>query len=127
MSIPARSSIVVDLGRRVPAGIGFSVRVDGRTPIVAETLDRAALAGADVAARHRDGDGLTATGAPMDRRAGARVRHVAGRDRDREPERAQVVARVRVWSAGKATTPPDLERIELAPGKRTVIDLVRLR
>jgi hypothetical protein len=127
VSVPARSSIVVDVGRRIPAGVGFSLRVDGRIPIVAETLDvqrspaatsqrgiatemgstRPARRWIDVPAR--------ATGTSQDAIAIA------------NPNASAAVARLRVWRAGKVTTPPDLERIELAAGKRTVIDLVRLK
>jgi hypothetical protein len=127
VSIPARSSIAVDVGRRVPAGVGFSLRVDGRTPIVAETFDSqkspaptaqrgiATEIGATRPARRWIDLPARATSASQDAIAIA------------NPNAGATVARVRVWRAGKATTPPDLGRIELAAGKRTVIDLARLK
>jgi hypothetical protein len=127
VSIPARSSIVVDVGRRIPPGIGFSLRVDGRTPIVAETLD---VQGEPAPTSQR---GIaTEMGSPHPARRLIDVpARATGTSQDAiaiaNPNGRKAVARVRVWSAGKATTPPSLERIELAPGKRTVIDLVRLK
>jgi hypothetical protein len=127
VSIPARSSIAVDVGRRIPAGIGFSLRVDGRTPIVAETFASqrdpapttqrgiASEIGATRPARRWIDLPARATGTSQDAIAIA------------NPNAATAVARLRVWRGGKATTPPDLERIELAAGKRTVIDLARLK
>jgi hypothetical protein len=127
VSIPARSAIAVDVGRRVPAGIGFSFRVDGRIPIVAETFDAqrspaptsqrgiATEIGSPRPARRWIDAPARATGTSQDAIAIA------------NPNGREVAARLRVWRAGKVTTPPDLERIELAAGKRTVIDLVRLK
>lgn len=127
VSIPARSSVAVDVGRRIPPGVGFSLRVDGRIPIVAETLDSqkdpaptaqrgiATEIGATRPARRWIDAPARATSTSQDAIAIA------------NPNGRVAVARLRVWRAGKATTPPDLERIQLAAGKRTVIDLVRLK
>jgi hypothetical protein len=127
VSIPARSSIAVDVGRRIPAGVGFSLRVDGRIPVVAETFDSqkspaptsqrgiATEIGATRPARRWIDVPARATSSSQDAIAIA------------NPTGRVAVARLRVWRAGKATTPPDLERIELAAGKRTVIDLARLK
>lgn len=127
VSIPAQSAVSVDLGRRVPAGIGFSVRVDGRVPIVAGSLvavrtpapmaqrgiateigsTRPARAWFDVPAR--------ATGTSQDAVAIA------------NPGARSVTARIKVWRNGTASTPSSVARIRLAPGKRSVVNLGTLR
>jgi hypothetical protein len=127
VSIPARSSIAVDVGRRIPAGIGFSLRVDGRIPIVAETFDSQG----SPAPTSQRGIAIEMGSTRPARRWIDLPARATGTSQDAisiaNPNGRAAVARLRVWSGGRSTTPPDYERIELAPGKRTVIDLVRLK
>jgi len=127
VSIPARTSVAVDLGRRVPAGVGFSVAVEGRVPIVAESF---------IAVRTPIPAALRgiATAIGSSRPA---MRWIDGPARETEgsqdsvavlnPGRTPVTFTLRVFRDGRVTVPPRTEDFRLAPGKRTVVDLGVLR
>ncbi len=125
VNVPARTAVSVDLGRRVPPGIGFSVAVQSRAPVVAETLT--ALV-APVPANAR-GIATTVGETRAARRwvlAPSRVSAtsidlVAVLNNGRTP----ATFRLRVLRGGKESVPPDTRKVLVAPGKRVVLDLGR--
>lgn len=127
VSIPARSAVAVDVGRRVPAGIGFSIRVDGELPVVAESL----VAQREPIPSAQRGI-ATEIGSTKPARFWVDVpARATGRSQDAvaiaNPGRAGVDVRLRIVGGGETTAPPRLQRIRLAPGRRTVVDLVDLQ
>jgi Family of unknown function (DUF5719) len=123
VSIPSRTAVGIDLGRRVPPGVGFSVAVEARTPIVAESL---------VAVRAPLPSALrgiaTAIGSnrPARRWVDAPARETSTSQDSiavLNPGRTALTFRLRVVRAGQVSTPSAFARVRLAGGKRTVIDL----
>lgn len=125
VNLPARTTVAVDLGRRVPAGVGFSVAVDSPDPIVAETLT-ALVSPIPAAAR---GIATTVGETRAARRWVIAPARVSATSIDLvavvNPGRAPATFRLRARSGGREFTPPDTRRIRLAPGKRVLIDLGR--
>ncbi len=126
VNLPARSAVSIDLGRRVPPGVGFSVAVESALPTVAESL---AAVQAPIASIQR---GIATTiGAPqwawrwIDAPARA-----AGNSLDTatvlNPGRTAVTFRLSVSRGARRSTPPTTRRVRLDPGKRAVVDLARL-
>ncbi len=127
VSIPGGTAIAVDLGSRVPPGVGFSAVVEGRIPLVAESF---VAVRAPVPAAER---GIaTEIGSPHPARSWIDVpaRSTAGSQDSvavLNPGRAAVTFRLRVIRAGEVLTPPKTARVRVAAGKRSVVDLATLR
>ena len=125
VNLPARTAVAVDLGRRVPAGVGFSVAVESHDPIVAETLT--ALASPIPAAAR--GIATTVGEARAARRWVIAPARVSATSIDLvavlNPGRTPATFRLRARSGGREFAPPDTQRIRLAPGKRVLLDLGR--
>jgi hypothetical protein len=127
VSIPSRTAVAVDLGARVPPGVGFSVSVEGRVPLVAESL---IAVRAPIAAPLR-GIATSIGSAQAARRwVDAPARSSSGSQDSvaiLNPGSAAVTFRLRVMRAGEVTTPPRATRVRVAAGKRAVVDLGVLR
>ncbi|MGZ6974835.1 MAG: DUF5719 family protein [Acidimicrobiia bacterium] len=127
VNVPARTAVAVDLGRRVPPGIGFSVVVTGRTPVVAESLVAAV---APIVAADR---GIATTiGTNRAARWWADVPARAnGSSKDSiavlNPGATTVTVRVTVMRAGRASTLSTAARVRIAAQKRAVVDLGTLK
>lgn len=125
VNLPAGTTVAVDLGRRVPPGVGFSVAVDSHDPIVAETLT-ALVAPIPSAAR-----GIATT--VGETRAARRWVIAPARASTTSidlvavlnPGQTPATFRLRARSGGRELAPPDTQRIRLAPGKRVLVDLGR--
>jgi hypothetical protein len=123
VNLPAQTAVAVDLGRRVPPGVGFSVAVEGRLPIVAESFVAvqapkpsalrgiATTIGTGRFARRWVDAPARATNASQDSIAVL------------NPGPGSVTFRLSVIRAGRTSVPPTTDRVLLAPGKRKVIDL----
>lgn len=126
VNVPAQTAVAVDLGRRVPAGVGFSVAVTGRTPVIAESF---VSVRAPIAAAER---GIaTAIGSNRASRWWVDVpARVNGGSRDTitvlNPGADRVTARVTVMRAGRITVLSSAGHRQLAAGKRAVLDLGEL-
>jgi hypothetical protein len=123
VSLPGRTAVSVDLGRRVPAGVGFSVQVLAPVPIVAESLlaVRAPFPSADRGIATEIG---TSRAAPRWVDSPARA-NPASLDRVvvLNPGTRPVTFHLTEHHAGRVSTPPKMARVRLAPGKRAVVDL----
>jgi hypothetical protein len=127
VSIPSRTAIVVDLGARVPAGVGFSFAVEGRVPLIAESL---IAVRAPIAAPLRGIATEIGSNEPAGRWIDAPGRATTGSQDSiavLNPGRAAVTVRVQVMRGGEVTTPPRAARVRIAAGKRAVVDLGVLR
>jgi hypothetical protein len=126
VQVPARTAVAVDLGSRVPPGVGFSVEVEARSPIVAETLAALRPPIAENARGIATNVGTT--------RAARRFVVVPARVSADSIDlvsvlnagRSPVTFRVRVHSGGRVTTPESAARLRVAPGRRVLIDLGRI-
>lgn len=127
VSIPGRTALAVDLGARVPAGVGFSVAVEGRVPLVAESL---VAVRAPIAASLRGIATSIGSTQPARRWVDAPARATAGSQDSvavLNPGRSVVTFSIRVMQAGRVLTPPSATRVRVAAGKRAVVDLGVLR
>ncbi len=126
VSLPAATAVSVDLGRRVPPGVGFSVAVESRQPVVAESL---VAVQAPIASVQR-GIATTIGATQWARRWVDAPARAASNSQDLvavlNPSGQAVTFRVRVLADGKASVPRSAERVRLEPGKRAVLDLVKL-
>jgi hypothetical protein len=125
VNLPARSAVAVDLGRRVPPGLGFSVRVESPERLVAESLT--VLAAPIPSNAH----GIATT--VGERRAARRWVLVPARVSTTaidlvavlNPGRRALTFRLQARSGGAAITPADTRRVRLEPGARVLFDLGR--
>jgi hypothetical protein len=127
VQIPARTAVAVDLGRRVPPGVGFSVAVDARSPVIAETL--AALR--SPIPENARGIATTVGTTRSARRFVVSPGRVAADSIDLvsvlNAGRSPVTFRVRVHRGGRVSTPENAARLRVAPGRRVLIDLDRIQ
>ncbi len=123
VNLPAQTAVSVDLGRRVPPGVGFSVAIESRTPVVAESL----VAVQSPKAATLRGIATSIGTAHFARRWVDAPARATSSSQDSvavlNPGRASVTFRLSVVRAGRTTVPSTTARVTLAPGKRTVIDL----
>jgi hypothetical protein len=126
VSLPAGTAVSVDLGRRVPPGVGFSVAVESRLPVVAESL---VAVQAPIASVQR-GIATTIGATQWARRWVDAPARATGTSQDLvavlNPSGQALTFRMRVLTDGKTAVPPPAERVRLEPGKRAVLDLVKL-
>jgi hypothetical protein len=121
VNVPAQSAVSVDLGRRVPPGVGFSVGVTSGGGIVAETLT------AQVAPLPTSQRGIATTVGELRsaRRWVMAPSRVAGANdlvAVLNLGHARASFRLRVLVAGQLTTPPGGTGT-IAAGKRAVVNL----
>ena len=127
VQIPARTAVSVDLGSRVPPGIGFSVAGVARSPIVAETLTalRAPIP--------EDARGIATTvgSTHSARRWVVSPARVAAESIDLvsvlNAGRSPATFRVRVVGGGRVSRPENAQRLRVAPGRRVLVDLSRVQ
>lgn len=122
VTVDGRSVGLVDLKARLPAGVGYWVRVDAPRPVVAEVLlGRTGVEGGDGLAA---GPGATAA-ATRWAVAGARTRDGSA---DRivvvNPGRRTVRVALRAVGNGRDVRLGRRAGLALAPGRRAVVDLV---
>lgn len=126
VTIPAGTAVAVDLGRRVPAGVGFSVAVDAQVPVIAESF----VAGrAPIPAARRGIATAIGSNRSARRWVDAPARATATSQDSvavLNPGRRAVSFRLTVIRDGRSSTPPKTERVRLAAGKRSVVDLAGL-
>jgi uncharacterized protein DUF5719 len=124
ITVPAQGAVAVDLGRRVPPGVGFSVGVSSRAAIVAETLTAQT---APVPSNQR-GIATNVGEHHASRRwvlAPSRVGNTSDLVAILNLGRAPVSFRTRFFSGGRVTVPPGATgRIE--PGRRAVVNVAAL-
>ncbi len=127
VNIQAGTSVAVNLGARVPVGVGFSVAVDADVPVIAESF---------VAVQRPIPSGLRGLATEIgSSRAARRWIDVPARSTPSSqdflavlnPGRTAVTFRLRIVRNGTTVTPPKTERVRLGPGKRSVIDLGALK
>jgi hypothetical protein len=123
VNLPAQTSIAVDLGRRVPPGVGFSVAVTSRIPFVAESF---VAVQAPKPAALRGIATLIGTGRFASHWVDAPARATNGSQDSiavLNPGAGSLTFKLSVIRAGRTSVPPSTERVTLAAGKRKVIDL----
>jgi hypothetical protein len=127
VSLPAQTAIAVDLGRRVPAGVGFSVAVTSKLPLVAESF---VSVQAPQPRAYRGIATMIGTNRSARRWVDAPA-HSTATSQDSisvlNPGSGTLTFRLSVTRAGKTSVPPTTERVTLAAGKRKVLDLGTLK
>jgi hypothetical protein len=123
VSLPGRTAVAVDLGRRVPAGVGFSVQVRSPIPIVAESLlaVRAPFATSQRGIATAIGS-VRAASRWIDSPARANPSSL-DRVAVLNPGLSPVTFHLTERHGGRISTPLRMARVRVAPGKRVVVDL----
>jgi hypothetical protein len=126
VNLPAQTAVAVDLGRRVSPGAGFSVAVESRLPVIAESL---VAVQAPIPSVQR-GLALTIGASRWATRWVDAPARAASNSLDSttvlNPGSTPVTFRMSVLAGGRRSVPPTTARVQLAPGKRAVIDIARL-